>query len=243
MSVFFFCSFSIFQDINHRACLSFDDDEVSSVLSSQPSQTLTAAVGRTPSPMDDDAMMVPSIDREMEEWNPPFDGELDVPFTETIPMPCLEHIETEKLSLEKLPLDEEMEVVVKSDDMMTDPSLLESPVRTSVPQGQWGVAFMEPKGISVAPAPFGSIRPLPLTLPKQSAKRKLTSKVKVGLILLTDIEKSDLVKWGELIALSSHLLALYLESITYFKCVINSSAGTGERNGGLFERRTFLSPI
>ena len=171
--------------MNHRSCVPFD---VSSALSQPPvdedKRTLTsAALGHiTPSPMDDDIPLLDSsIDRELDDINDlRFVDGLSV--TETIPMPSLDHIETEKLSLEKLPLDEEMEVVVKSDDLMTPtPGLFESPVPTSGVQNQWGMTFIEPKEASVHAASFSSIRPIPLIPPsKQSGKRKLANKLKVN---------------------------------------------------------------
>lgn len=80
-------------------------------------RTLTIAAGcMSPVNMDDDLLLSSSLD----DLNPlrHFDPVLDVTDTETIPIPNLDNIEPEKVQLsEKLPvpLDEEMEVVVKPD--------------------------------------------------------------------------------------------------------------------------------
>lgn len=141
-------------------------------------RTLTIAAGRmSPCNMDED-LLLPS---HLDDLNPlrHFDPVLDENDTETIPIPSLVNIEPEKLSLgEKLPLDEEMEVVVKPDhelEMLATPADLSD--SCSLPSfSVMDRHLTEPK----APAP-SYYQHRHITPPKMSGKRKLTSKLKVCL--------------------------------------------------------------
>ena len=142
-------------------------------------RTLTIAAGRmSPCNMDDDLLLPSSLD----DLNPlrHFDPVLDV--TETIPIPNLDNIEPEKLPLsgsEKLPLDEEMEVVVKTDhelEMLTTsadlsdscslPSFSVMDRHLSEPKATTHSSYYQPRNSYITP-------------PKIAGKRKLTGKVKV----------------------------------------------------------------
>ena len=145
-------------------------------------RTLTIAAGRiSPSIMDDDLL----LDSHLDDLNAlrHFDTVLDVTDTETIPMPNLDNIEPEKLPLsEKLPLDEEMEVVVKPDhelDMLPSGASLAEPC--SLPSFSVANQLMDRQlSIPKAPPPsYYSPRNSLITPPKLSGKRKLTSKIKV----------------------------------------------------------------
>jgi len=142
-------------------------------------RTLTMAGRMSPRNEDEDLL----LDSHLDDLNSlrPFDPVLDV--TETIPMPNLDNIEPEKLPLsEKLPLDEEMEVV-KSDelDMHVLPSAASLSEACSLPSFSVASQLMD-RHLSVPKAPAPSYyqpRPSLITPPKLPGKRKLTSKIKV----------------------------------------------------------------
>lgn len=147
-------------------------------------RTLTIAAGRmSPCNMDDDLL----LDSHLDDINAlrHFDPVLDVTDTETIPMPNLDNIEPEKLQLsEKLPLDEEMEVVVKPDhelDIYTQAGSLSEPC--SLPSLSVASQLMDRQlTVPRAPVPaYYSPRNSLMTPPRLSGKRKLTSKIRVGL--------------------------------------------------------------
>ena len=138
-------------------------------------RTLTIAAGRTsPCNMDEDLLLPSSLD----DLNPlgHFDPVLDVTDTETIPIPNLDNIEPEKLSFgEKLPLDEQMEVVVKPDhelEMLPTHDLSVALPSFSVMDRH----LSQPK----APTPnYYLHRNSYFTPPKVAAKRKFTGRIKV----------------------------------------------------------------
>lgn len=138
-------------------------------------RTLTIAAGRTsPCNMDEDLLLPSNLD----DLNPlrHFDPVLDVTDTETIPIPNLVNIEPEKLSLgEKLPLDVEMEVVVKPDnelEILAPPDLSDTLPSFSVMDRH----LSQPK----APTPnYYHHRNSYITPPKVAGKRKFSGKIKV----------------------------------------------------------------
>lgn len=143
-------------------------------------RTLTIAAGRTSPINTDEDLLLPS---HLDDMNPlrHFDPVLDVTDTETIPIPNLDNIEPEKLSLEKLPLDEEMEVVVKPEhelEMLANPADLSD--SCSLPSfSVMDRHLSEPK----PPAPsYYQHRNFYITPPKVSVKRKLTGKIKVSTV-------------------------------------------------------------
>lgn len=137
-------------------------------------RTLTiAAESTSPCNMDEDLLLPSNLD----DLNPlrHFDPVLDVTDTETIPIPSLDNIEPEKLSLgEKLPLDEEMEVVVKPDhelEMLATPDLPDTLPSFAVMDRH----LSQPK----APVPnYYHHRNSYFTPPKVAGKRKFTGKIK-----------------------------------------------------------------
>ena len=157
-------------------------------------RTLTMAAGRmSPCNMDEGLLLSSHLD----DLNPlrHFDPVLDVTDTETIPIPNLDNIEPEKLSLgEKLPLDEEMEVVVKPDnelDMLATPADLTD--SCSLPSfSVMDRHLSEPK----APPPiYYQHRNSYITPPKVSGKRKLTGKIKVCILLLMKFNSTSHLYW------------------------------------------------
>lgn len=176
-----------FQDKNHGLELGFNErhNDMDMSLDCPPEEdkrTLTIAAGRmSPCNMDVDLL----LDSHLDDLNTlrHFDPVLDVTDTETIPMPNLDNIEPEKLPLsEKLPLDEEMEVVVKPDhelDMLSSGAGLSEPC--SLPSFSVASQLMD-RHLSVPKAPTPSYyqpRNSLITPPKISGKRKLTNKIKV----------------------------------------------------------------
>lgn len=171
----------VFQDKNHGIELEFNED----CPPEEDKRTLTIAAGRmSPCNMDEDLL----LDSHLDDLNAlrHFDPVLDVTDTETIPMPNLDNIEPEKLPLsEKLPLDEEMEVVVKPDhelDMLSSGAGLSEPC--SLPSFSIASQLMD-RHLSVPKAPAPSYyqpRNSLITPPKISGKRKLTSKIRVCLL-------------------------------------------------------------
>ena len=161
-------------------------------------RTLTiAAESTSPCNMDEDLLLPSNLD----DLNPlrHFDPVLDVTDTETIPIPSLDNIEPEKLSLgEKLPLDEEMEVVVKPDhelEMLATPDLPDTLPSFAVMDRH----LSQPK----APVPnYYHHRNSYFTPPKVAGKRKFTGKIKVCVTNYRD----NALKSGTLsLTLSDHL--------------------------------------
>ena len=142
----------------------------------------------------EEGLLLPS---HLDDLNPlrHFDPVLDVTDTETIPIPNLDNIEPEKLSLgEKLPLDEEMEVVVKPDnelDMLATPADLTD--SCSLPSfSVMDRHLSEPK----APTPsYYQHRNSYITPPKVSGKRKLTGKIKVCILTLKKFNSNSHLYW------------------------------------------------
>ena len=142
-------------------------------------RTLTMAGRMSPCNEDEDLL----LDSHLDDLNAlrPFDPVLDD--TEMIPMPNLDNIEPEKLPLsEKLPLDEEMEVV-KSDEL--DIHVLSSAASLSeacsLPSFSVASQLMD-RHLSVPKAPAPSYyqpHHSLITPPKLPGKRKLASKLKV----------------------------------------------------------------
>ena len=174
-----------FQDKNHGIELGFGErhNDIDMNLYCPPEEdkrTLTIAAGHIDD-MDEDLL----LDSHLGDLNTlrHFDPVLDVTDTETIPMPNLDNIEPEKLPLsEKLPLDEEMEVVVKPDhelDMLTSGTNLPEPC--SLPSFSVASQLMD-RNLTVpkVPAPnYYQPRNTLITPPKMLGKRKLTTKIKV----------------------------------------------------------------
>lgn len=145
-------------------------------------RTLTIAAGRmSPCNIDDDLLLGPHLDdiSALRHFDPVLDD------TETIPMPNLDNIEPEKLQLsEKLPLDEEMEVVVKPDhelDLLTHTAGLTEPC--SLPSLSVTNQLMD-RQLTVPKAPMPNYySPRNYHPPKLSGKRKLSSKIRVCLFV------------------------------------------------------------
>ena len=186
------CAFlSFLKDKNH--CDLGFDEQLSDVDMSlnhpleEDKRTLTMAGRMSPCNADEDLPLLDSqLDKDLDDMNPlrHFESVLaDVTDTETIPMPNLDNIEAEKLPLsEKLPLDEEMEVVVKPDHEL---DLLSTPVglSESCPLPSFATAnqlldrhLVVPK--LTTPGLFPSNNSF-ATPPKISGKRKMTGKMKV----------------------------------------------------------------
>ena len=156
-----------FQILNHKNSLSFDASSINDVdptmLASvdEDKRTLTsAAIGRiTPSPMDEDLNLIHnSIVTNM------IGDDLTGlrPFEDSL----MDSLDSDS----KLPLDEEMEAVMKPELDIFDPStgLPESPPTSDHTN--------EPKALT---API--YRPLGFTPPKTGGKRKLGPRLKVGI--------------------------------------------------------------